>query len=329
MCSEQTDGPIDAVVTWVDGDDPQHRQKLEAYLGRRARRRPKAAAETRYADRGELEYCVASLLRFAPWLRYIFIVTDAQRPGFLGRLPAEVSDRVRLVDHTEIFRGMAEGLPTFNSLSIETVLWRIPGLAENFIYFNDDCFLIKPVVASEFFDQGKVVLRGTFRPMIQPSVRRMLKRFIGLGRPTRRTLQSETAGLVGLEEHYLDVGHIPHPMRVSTFRDYSREHPQQMRRNAAYPLRHVRQFWPIALANHLEIRHHSAEISAYPESLYLNSKSGLRDMALLQDAEQRPECKFLCAQSLDNASQEFMASWMDWMDRHVGRFQDDFVQHLS
>ena len=329
MCSEKTDGPIDAVVTWVDGDDPQHRQKLEAYLGRRARRRPKAAAETRYADRGELEYCVASLLRFAPWLRYIFIVTDAQRPGFLDRLPEHVSARVRLVDHTEIFRGMAEGLPTFNSLSIETVLWRIPGLAESFIYLNDDFFLIKPVTPDEFFRDNKVVLTGISRPMVKQTVKRKLKRLFGLGRPTLRSLSVEAALLVGETDRYLDVGHVPHPMRVSTLRDYFEAHPERLRRNAGYPLRHVRQFWPIALANHLEIRHHSAEISAHPEFLYLNSKSGIRDMALLQDAEKRPEYKFLCAQSLDNASEEFMASWVDWMYRHVGRFQGDFVQHLS
>nr|WP_168203219.1 stealth family protein [Marinobacter fonticola] len=323
MSSAKPGEPIDAVVTWVDGDDPRHQQKLETYLGWRARKRPKAAAKTRYADRGELEYCIASLLRFAPWLRYIFIVTDEQVPGFVGRLPAAAIDRIRVVDHKVIFRDMADSLPTFNSLSIETLLWRIPGLADNFVYFNDDCFLIKPVAPEVFFKSDKVVLRGTFRSLVKSTLKRKLKRMMGMGRPTRRTLQSETASLAGAEDRYLDVGHIPHPMRVSTFRDCFAKHPERMRRNASYPLRHVRQFWPVALANHLELRHDAAEISPLPEALYLSSTSDVEDIESLIEAETRPECKFLCAQSLDNASDAFMRLWIAWMDRIIGRLQPD------
>ena len=49
---------------------------------------------------------------------------------------------VRLVDHREIFRGHKELLPTFNSLAIESMVWRIKGLAERFLYFNDDVMLV-------------------------------------------------------------------------------------------------------------------------------------------------------------------------------------------
>lgn len=321
MSSQNIDEPIDAVVTWVDGEDPLHRQKLEAYLGWRAKQRPRAAAKTRYADRGELEYCIASLIRFAPWLRHIFIVTDEQTPGFLQFLPEHIADRVSIVDHKVIFDGVTDRLPTFNSLSIETVLWRIPGLANNFIYFNDDCFLVKPVEPESFFKNDRVVLRGTFRPLVKQRATKKLKSFLGLGRPTRRTLQSEAAAMVGIADQYLDVDHIPHPMRVSTFRDYYAENPEQIQRNASYPLRSVRQFWPITLANHLEIYRHAAEISTTPESLYLSSSAGKSDIESLVEVERRPECRFLCAQSLDNASEEFMNFWVSWMDSTVGRFQ--------
>jgi hypothetical protein len=320
MSSQQRSEPIDAVITWVDGEDPVHQQKLEAYLGWRAKRRPRAAAPTRYADRGELEYCLASLLRFAPWLRHIFIVTDEQTPGFLSQLPAEIGDRVSVVDHKTVFRGVTDKLPTFNSLSIETVLWRIPGLANNFIYLNDDFFLIKPVQPDQFFRDGKVVLIGSFRPLMKPGLEKKLKRAFGLGRPTQRMLQSEAATLAGVTEHFLDVDHIPHPMRVSTFHDYFSAHPQLMRRNASFPLRNISQFWPISLANHLEIKRNSVEISSVPTLLYLTSSSGkLQDIDALLEAESRPECRFLCAQSLDNASEAFMDLWVSWMDRVIGR----------
>ncbi|WP_111498261.1 stealth family protein [Marinobacter bohaiensis] len=323
MSARTTDAPIDAVITWVDGDDPAHRQKLEQCLGWRARWKPKAAARTRYADSGELEYCVSSLLRFAPWLRHIFIVTDEQTPAFLNNLPADLADRVSVVDHTAIFAGYEDLLPTFNSLSIETMLWRVPGLADRFIYFNDDCFLVKPVAPSDFFDDGKVVLRGDFRPLAAEPPDKRLKRFLGLGRPSLRTLQSEAARLAGVGFRYLAVGHVPHPMRTSTLRRYFAEHPQQLRSNAAYRFRSIKQLWTVSLANHLELAHETARISGSPEYLYLGSAPGSKEIQLLASVDERPECRFLCAQSLDGASEEFMAFWVSWMDRTVGRFQGD------
>lgn len=310
--------PIDAVVTWVDGEDPIHVQKLEAYLGWRKKRRPKAASKTRYADRGELEYCISSIFRFAPWFRRIFIVTDEQKPAFLSDLPVAYRERVVVVDHKEIFAEHKTCLPTFNSLSIETMLWRIPDLANNFVYFNDDCFLVKEVAPQDFFCEHGVVLRGMFRSVVPQSPTKKLKRLFGAGRPTRRTLQSEAARMAGLNDQFLDVGHIPHPMRVGTFRKYYEEHPGDLR-NASFPLRNVRQFWPIALANHLEIKNGTARMSATPESLYLSSSATLSDIERLTELERRPGCKFLCAQSLDNASEDFLEFWRAWMDRVVGR----------
>lgn len=322
MCSQKTDQPIDAVITWVDGDDPAHRSKLEACLGRRSQRRPRAAARTRYANSGELEYCIASLLRFAPWLDHIYIVTDNQKPDFLGAIPQPLANRISVVDHKTIFDGFTNKLPTFNSLAIETMLWRIPGLSENFIYLNDDVFLIKPVAPADFFTSNKVVLRGTLRSRETRRLTSRLARGFGKGRPTIRALQSDAAGYAGLTDQYLDVEHIPHPMRVSTLRDYFAEHPRQLQSNAAFRFRDVRQFWPIALANHLEIKQGNAEFSQLPSSQYLSSSADVGDMAMLLEAEENANCKFLCAQSLDNASEEFMKLWRSWMDRNIGRLTE-------
>ena len=94
---------VDAVIPWVDGSDPAHRQRLEACLERRGGSRPAAASTTRFHDAGELDWCVASILRFAPWLRHIHIVTDAQTPALIARLRGTPhAARVRVVDHREM-----------------------------------------------------------------------------------------------------------------------------------------------------------------------------------------------------------------------------------
>ena len=41
------------------------------------------------------------------------------------------------------------------------MLWRIEGLADRFVYFNDDMMLVGPVEPTDFFsNEGKVNLRG-------------------------------------------------------------------------------------------------------------------------------------------------------------------------
>src|SRR3546814_20539042 len=58
--------------------------------------------------------------------------------------------RVRVVTHQELYRAK-DTLPTFNSSGIETQLHHIGGLAEHFLYFNDDFFLGDFCVPEDFF----------------------------------------------------------------------------------------------------------------------------------------------------------------------------------
>ena len=47
--------------------------------------------------------------------------------------------QISVIDHSQI---MEESIiPTFNSNTIECNMHRIPGLLENFLYFNDDVFV--------------------------------------------------------------------------------------------------------------------------------------------------------------------------------------------
>ena len=69
--------------------------------------------------------------------------------------PRRLQAKIRRVTHRELFEGFEDNLPTFNSLAIETLLWRIPDLAEQFLYFNDDVFLTAPIVLLRRFPQWR------------------------------------------------------------------------------------------------------------------------------------------------------------------------------
>ncbi|CAN0475449.1 unnamed protein product, partial [Phaeothamnion confervicola] len=182
MLTSGIPGEIDAVITWVDGDDAAHRAKLDHHL-KQVGHAPAAAAATRFRSVGEIDYCVASLLRFAPFLRRIFIVTDAQVPPVVARStgwPEALRGKLAVVDHREVFAGFEDSLPTFNSLSIESVLHRVPGLAEHYIYLNDDFLLLRPVAPEDWFSGGEPVLRGHWRPQPQHGLGRRARRWLSL-----------------------------------------------------------------------------------------------------------------------------------------------------
>ncbi|GAA2151152.1 stealth family protein [Kitasatospora kazusensis] len=138
------DFPVDAVYTWVDGTDPRWQQRKAAASGEVYH--AESASDARFLSRDELRYSLRSLRANAPWIRTVFIVTDDQRPAWFPEdLPG-----ARVVSHREIFDDPAD-LPTFNSHSIESQLHHIDGLAEHFLYFNDDMFLGRPIAPHAFF----------------------------------------------------------------------------------------------------------------------------------------------------------------------------------
>lgn len=56
-------------------------------------------------------------------------------------------------------------LPTFNSTTIEMFLHKIPGLAEHFIYSNDDMIAINNSNAVDFFtEDGKPIYDKKYYP---------------------------------------------------------------------------------------------------------------------------------------------------------------------
>ena len=148
---------IDVVVLWVNGADP-------AWLEEKRKYAPPSAVDSdsvnRYRDWGLLPYWFRSVERFLPWVRKVHFVTWGHVPAFLN-LDAP---KLHVVRHEDFIP--AEYLPTFSSHTIEMNIHRIPGLAEHFIYFNDDMFLLKEMKQEDFFRNGLPCTCGRETPWI-------------------------------------------------------------------------------------------------------------------------------------------------------------------
>jgi hypothetical protein len=325
--------PIDAVITWVDGADPAHAARLAEYLAATGGARPAAAHPTRFNDAGEIEYCLASIVRFAPWLRTVHILTDRQMPPQLARFAGTAWEgRVRVVDHREAFAGHEQFLPTFNSRAIISTLWRIPDLADRFVYFNDDFVLLRPVRPQDFFrDDDRMVLRGDWLPQ---SHRRPLRRAIAALRrafgadpsaPTARVrnlaAQEASARLGGFPDTFLRLYHNPFPMRRETLARHFAANPQQLADNLGPRLRAATQFKTEALAAHLEQAQGRAVTDNTLRTVQLKPSEQWfpRLRAKLARADADPDCAFAVVQSLDQAPPAVRAYVLAWLDRRVGR----------
>src|SRR5690606_23501235 len=91
-----------------------------------------AVSDTRFASDHEIYYNIASILKYVPFCRHIYIVSDGQQPAWIEEFAAQqicAADKIRIVDHKELFAGYEQHLPTFNTRSIEAMLWNIPGLS--------------------------------------------------------------------------------------------------------------------------------------------------------------------------------------------------------
>ena len=137
--------PIDIVVPWVDDADPAWRAKKAKYT---SAEETEGNSEVRYRDWDTLRYWFRGIERFAPWVRYIYFVTDGQKPEWLNT----EHPKLKWVKHSEFIP--AEYLPTFACHTIEWNLHRLPDISENFVFFNDDVFMIRPTRPDDFFVEG-------------------------------------------------------------------------------------------------------------------------------------------------------------------------------
>lgn len=131
---------IDFVITWVDGDDKDWQKSKNSYLTAGCEDSPNL-----YRDWDNLQYWFRGVEKFAPWVSRIHFVTCGHLPKWLNR----DHGKLNIVKHSDFIP--PQYLPTFSSHAIELNLHRIEGLTQQFVYFNDDTFAIKPVRPEDFF----------------------------------------------------------------------------------------------------------------------------------------------------------------------------------
>ncbi len=308
---------IDAVITWVDGNNESHREKrllaLETENNEKTNELITGRDNTRFMDNGELKFCISSIRKFAPWIRKIHLLTDNQIPDFLTpQVQSELG--VTITDHKEIFETYEWALPTFNTRTIESALWRIPCLAPYFIYFNDDFVLTSAVSPKDFFSEGKVVLRGRWSPIKKYGTARIklnnivsyvAKHLLGITRSMHLLLQIRSAMLAGFDNQYFRAPHVPHPVRRATLKQFFDENPALFENNIKFQFRSTDQFSAIFLANHLEIKNHHAVLENSRDSIMINGEMDFSFFIQRKLKKVREgSIKFTCLQGFENFSEK-------------------------
>lgn len=137
---------MDIVITYVDGNDPIWKADYEKYTN-------VPVMQKRFRDWGTLKYLLRGIEVNMPFIRNVYLVVShpSQVPSWAD------TENLKIVLHSDIIP--AEYLPTFNCNPIEMHLHRIEGLDEEYLYFNDDLYPLKPCRPEDFFRDGKGVLK--------------------------------------------------------------------------------------------------------------------------------------------------------------------------
>ena len=147
--------PVDAVYTWVNDQDPEWQAMYQNWsvegtpaVETGGEKSDDSHAISRFHNNDELRYSLRALNKHLPWLRRIFVFSNCAPPPWVRRDDPGLT----WVRHEEIIP--AQFLPTFNSHVIESYLHRIPDLADQFLYMNDDFFIMRGMSKKDFFTEN-------------------------------------------------------------------------------------------------------------------------------------------------------------------------------
>ena len=309
--------PIDVVIAWVDGSDNFLIKKRKNYLKSNLSEIPPGAQSTRFSSLNEINYCLISILKFASFVRKIFIVTDGQTPSIneivKKYFPKRISD-IEIIDHKHIFRDYEDFLPTFNSICISNMLWRIEGLSDHFVYFNDDVFLTRKISPEVWFKKERPVLRGNwgfppFERLIWDKLRVNYHKIrFGINKekpPSFQINQWNAAQLLKFKFRYLKSSHTPLAMNKKVLENYFTKNKNILKENLKFRFRNYKQFNTVALANHLEYITGNKNLSK-SQAVYMKpyNRGEKYITRKFKQCKQSQNNLFLCIQSLDLATQK-------------------------
>ena len=146
--------PVDLVYTWVDGHNPDYLKIYNQYAEIPRDLNPERIRDSYHT----LKYSLRSVEKYLPWIRTIYIVTA--RPQIPDWIDLE-NPKVQLIHHDEIID--PQYLPTFNYNTIESFIYKIPGLSEYFLYSCDDFLFGNEVTIHDFLKpMHRIRIFGTF-----------------------------------------------------------------------------------------------------------------------------------------------------------------------
>ena len=293
---------LDIVIAWVDGADPVLKQKRARYQSDKPVASD-AITDTRFASDDEIYYNIASILKYVPFCRHIYIVTDQQQPAFIAEFANQgicSKDKIRIVDHKEIFSGYEEYLPTFNSTSIETMLWNIRGLSDYFIYMNDDFFFNQPVVIDDFLDNEKLVIHGHWQKKTvlnaKLKYRQLLNKFLNNPIQPKYTVAQMLGARPLKSNQFFKIHHYPHIVDKSILSDYLLHNLALLKNQIRHRFRDISQFDPVSLANHLSTKKNQTILKPDLNLNYLKNEYSVEKFIENLD---NVSIKYGCIQSMD------------------------------
>ena len=317
---------IDIVLPWVDGSDPAHKAKLKAYItSDKEDTLPDVGGDARFSDLGEIRHCVASINRYAPFIRTIHIVTDGQDPQleeYISSLFPQGYIPMNIVSHEDIFKGYEDFLPTFNSRAIETMLWRIPGLSEHFILMNDDFFITSPLTPEDFFKGVSTVCYATWYNSTTERILWSLKPIKnGHKKISFKHSMANALDILGGGSRFLYLSHTPRALRKSFFEDFFSKREDLIIRNIQHRFRHEEQFNSQELFYISELREgRCLVVSPEDKAIFLMPSKGRRHIERkIKAYGDGKGYMFGCVNSLSEAAEADRERVLEWLKECVNR----------
>ena len=164
-----------------------------------------------FYDHGTLKYVFRGIDKYIPYVNNVFLVVSniEQVPNYVDK------SKVKVVLHKDFIP--EKYLPLFSSSTIELFLNEIPGLGEEFLYFNDDIIPISPVPYEYLFKNGIPCINfENGRTVGTPSYRRASNSFY----EAKNTVEILTGNHINYHEEkpYMPI-HGPIPLLKSVCDD--------------------------------------------------------------------------------------------------------------
>lgn len=321
---------IDAVIPWVNGNDKKWQEKINQHLTDKIDFNKKKES-VRFNSIGEINICIKSIIKYAPFFKNIYLVTDEQIPDAFESLKAlgkSSGVNLEIIDHKVIFRGHEEFLPCFNSTSIISLIHRIPNLSEHYVLFNDDFFIMKKASIEDFFIDGLPVLRGQWEEYYENlKIKKLYYQYFSSEKDKKRwekgTLRKSMQ--IGAKlandgnKKFLKRFHTPVSMRKSILIDFFENNKETLKNNISYKFRdNNKQFITETLANHLEIKNNTFHYKKNTKLTYFRSYKFFFLVKLKLFWYNTSKNKtFMTFQSLEMADNKVLLYILNWLNKQL------------